>query len=167
MCDGSSSKSYITHAIHNGQTYSLPSAPKLARIQNAIMLVYPPYLYAHSLPLTITTHIPHQPIHALIHTPPIDRTTRHDTPIPILELAQPQRLAYLARALCAGLVLLICEYEQRGVAQLFFVEHSGEFFRGGGEAVDVCAVDDEDHGGGVGVVAAPVGADRGLAAEVL
>jgi hypothetical protein len=115
----------------------------------------------------IVIHIRHQPVHTLIHTPPIDRTTRHDAPIPILQLPQPQRLAYLACALCTRLILLVREYEQRGVAQLFFVEHGGEFFRGGGEAVDVCGVDDEDYGGGVGVVAAPVGADGGLAAEVL
>jgi hypothetical protein len=65
------------------------------------------------------------------------------------------------------LVLLVRKDEERGVAQFFFVEHGGEFFGRGGQPVDVGAVDDEDYGGGVGVVAAPVRADRGLAAEVL
>lgn len=35
------------------------------------------------------------------------------------------------------------------------------------QTVDVCAIDDEDYGGGVGVVATPVGSDASLAAEVL
>jgi hypothetical protein len=65
------------------------------------------------------------------------------------------------------LVLLIREDEQCGVAQFLFIQHGGEFFGGRGEPVDVGAVDDEDYGGGVGVVAAPVGADGRLAAEVL
>jgi hypothetical protein len=126
------------------------------------MQVYP------SLPrLILTIHIPDQPIHALIHTPSIHRTTRHNTPIPVLEVSEPQRLADLARALGARLVLLVGEDEQGGVAQFFFVKHGGEFFGCGGEAVDVGAVDDEDYGGRVGVVAAPVGANGGLATEVL
>lgn len=117
--------------------------------------------------LIITIHISHQPIHALIYTSSINRTTRHNTPIPILKLAQLQRLADLPRALCARLVLLVRKDQQRGVAQFFLVEHGGEFFGSGGEAVDVGAVDDEDYRGGVGIVAAPVRSDGGLAAEVL
>jgi hypothetical protein len=35
------------------------------------------------------------------------------------------------------------------------------------QSVDVGAVDYEDYGGGVGIVAAPVGTDGGLATEVL
>jgi hypothetical protein len=117
--------------------------------------------------LIVRTNIPHQPIHPLIHTPPIHRTTRNNTPIPILQISELQRLADLACALCAGLILLVRKYQQSGVAQFFFVEHGGEFFRGGGQALDVGAVDDEDYGSRVGVVAAPVWADGGLATEVL
>jgi hypothetical protein len=122
--------------------------------------------YANAF-LVLTIHIPHQPIHTLVHTPSVHCTTRHNTPIPIFELAQPQRLANLPRPLGARLILLVRKHKQRGVAQFFLVEHSCEFFRGGGEAVDVGAVDDEDYGGGVGVVAAPVRADGCLATEVL
>jgi hypothetical protein len=117
--------------------------------------------------LILTIHIPNQPVHALINTPSIHRTTRHNAPIPVFEVSEPQGLANLARALGARLILLVREDEQRGVAQFFLVEHGGELFGRGGEAVDVGAVDDEDYGRGVGVVAAPVGADGGLAAEVL
>lgn len=112
-------------------------------------------------------HRLHQPIHALRHAPPINRRASHDTPIAIPELAQPQRLGNIAGAPGAGLVLLIGEDQQGGVAELVFVQHGGEFGGGGGQAVDVRAVDDEDDGGRVGVVAAPVGADGGLPAEVL
>lgn len=117
--------------------------------------------------LTLLPNIPHQPIHTLLDTPSIHRTTSHNTPIPVFELPQLERLADLARALCARLILFVCEDEEGGVAELFFVEHGAQFFASGGEALDVCAVDYEDYGGGVGVVAAPVGADGGLAAEVL
>ena len=109
----------------------------------------------------------HQPIPPLAHAPPIDGATRHDAPIPIPQLAQPQRLADLARALRARLILLVREHQQRGVPQLVLAQHRGELVGGGREAVEVGGVDDEDDGGGVGVVAAPVGADGGLAAEVL
>ena len=126
------------------------------------ILISPP-----SPPLTLLPNIPHQPIHTLLDTPPIHRTTSHNTPIPIFELPQLERLADLARALGTRLILFVCEDEEGGVAQLFFVEHGAQFFAGGGQALDVCAVDYEDYGGGVGVVAAPVGADGGLAAEVL
>lgn len=34
------------------------------------------------------SYIAHEPIHALLHTPSVDRTTRDNAPIPILELAQ-------------------------------------------------------------------------------
>jgi hypothetical protein len=122
-------------------------------------------LCLHSvLPLADITN---KPIHTLLHTPSIDGTTRNDTPIPVLELPQLERLANLACTFRARLILLVGENEERGVAEFFFVEHGAEFFRGCGEALDVGRVDDEDYGGGVGVVAAPVGADRGLASEVL
>ena len=35
------------------------------------------------------------------------------------------------------------------------------------QSIDVGAVDYEDYGGGVGIVATPVGTDGGLTAEVL
>jgi hypothetical protein len=152
--------------------YSL--RPKIAAIHihtpNTPKAKRPPcgYIPSHLIVfLILTVYIPHQPIHALVDTPPIHRTTRDNTPISVLQVAELQRLANLTRALGARLVLLVREDEQRGVTQFFFVEHGSEFFGGGGQAVDVGAVDDEDYGGRVGVVAAPVGADGGLTAEVL
>jgi len=112
-------------------------------------------------------NITDQPIHTLLHALPIYSTTRHNTPIPIFELAQLERLAYLPCPFCAWLILLVREDEECGVAQLLFVEHCAQFFGRGGETLDVCGVDDEDYSGRVGIVAAPVGADRGLTAQVL
>lgn len=109
------------------------------------------------------SHVAHQPIHALLHTPSVDSTARDNAPIPIFELAEPQRLANLARALCAWLILFVREDEERSVAEFFFVEHGAEFFRSSREALNVGTVNDEYYGGRVGIVAAPVRADRGLA----
>ena len=112
-------------------------------------------------------NITNKPIHTLLHTPTIHRTTRNDTPIPIFQLSQLERFANLTRALCARLILLVGENKERGVAEFFFVEHGAEFFGRGGQALDVGRVDDEYYGGGVGVVTAPVRADGRLASEVL
>jgi hypothetical protein len=73
-------------------------------------------------------NITNQPIHTLLHTAPINRTTRNDTPIPIFELAQLERLANLTRALGPRLILLIRKHEERRVAQFLFVEHGAQLF---------------------------------------
>jgi hypothetical protein len=168
---------YIHHvALSTLQICAIYQSSIRTRRPNTVFILIqcPCYLYAQnalsclvSISLILPTHIRTQPIHALRDPRTIHRTTRHNTPIPIFQLAQPQRLADLTRPLGARLVLLVGKHEQRGVAQFFFVEHGAQFFRGGGEAVDVCAVDDEDYRSGVGVVATPVGADGGLATEVL
>jgi hypothetical protein len=102
-----------------------------------------------------------------LYTSSIYSTTRNDTPIPIFQLSQFERLADLACAFRARLILLVGKNQERSVAEFFFVEHGAEFFACGGQALDIGAVDDEYYSGGVGVIAAPVGADRGLASEVL
>ena len=109
----------------------------------------------------------HQPIHALTYPLAIDRRTSHDTPVAIPQLGQLQRLGDLARPLRAGLILFVREDEQGRLAQLVLVQHRRELVGRDFEPLDVGRVDDEDYGCGVGVVAAPVGADGGLAAKVL
>jgi hypothetical protein len=126
-----------------------------------------PHTRSSTVSILPIPNIAYQPIHTLLHTPPIHRTTRHNTPIPVFQLAQPQRLTDLTCALSTRLILFVREDEEGGVAEFFFVEHGAEFFGGGGQALDVCAVDDKYYGGCVGVVAPPVGTDRGLAAEIL
>nr|POF04226.1 hypothetical protein CFP56_21981 [Quercus suber] len=108
----------------------------------------------------------HQPIHAFVHSPAIDRAARHDAPIPVLQLAQLQCLADIPRALGAGLILFIRKDQQRSVAQLLLVEHGAQLAARGAQALDVGAVDDKDDGGRVAVVAAPVWPDARLPAEV-
>jgi hypothetical protein len=109
----------------------------------------------------------HQPVHALVHAPTVYRRAGDDAPISVLQLAQTQRLAYLSGTLRARLILLVREDQQRGIPELFLVQHRRQFFRGRGQTVDVGRVNDEDDGRRVGVVAAPVGADRRLPAEIL
>jgi hypothetical protein len=126
----------------------------------------PQHLFTSTSVLPIPD-ITDQPIHTLLHTSSIHSTTRNDTPIPIFQLPQFERLTDLACAFRARLILLVGKDEERSVAEFFFVEHGAEFFACGGQTFDIGAVDDEYYSGGVGVVAAPVRADRGLASEVL
>lgn len=108
----------------------------------------------------------HKPIHAFADTPPINSRASHNTPIPIFQLAQLQRLTNLSGALCTGLVLFVGENQQRGVAQLLLIQHCRQLIRSGVQALDVGGIDYEDDCGRVGVVAAPVGPDARLASEV-
>jgi len=108
----------------------------------------------------------HKPIHPLINPPPIDRTASHNTPIPILQLPQPQRLTDLPRALRARLILLIREDQQRRIPQLLLAQHRAQLLRRRPQPLDVRAVDDEHHRRRVAVVAAPVGPDGRLPTQV-
>jgi len=62
--------------------------------------------------------------------------------------------------------LLVGKDEELCVVELLLVEHGEELGLVDGEAVAVGRVDDVNDGLGVGVIAPPVGPDRGLAAEV-
>ena len=57
-----------------------------------------------------------QPIHPLIQALPINRGACDYTPIPIPELPQSQRLGYLPRPLCARLILLVREDQERRIS---------------------------------------------------
>ena len=78
-----------------------------------------------------------------------------------------QGLADLASALSAWLVLLVRKDQQCCISQLLFVQHGGQFFGSGGESIDIGGVYDEDYRGGIGIVAPPVRANRGLTSEIL
>lgn len=109
----------------------------------------------------------HQPVHALIHAAAIHRRARHDAPVAVAKLTEAQRFGNFARALSTRLVLLVGKDEQGSVLELLLVEHGSQLVGSRLEAVNVSRIDDEDDGGRIGVVAAPVRADGSLTTEIL
>lgn len=70
----------------------------------------------------------YKPIHTLAHASPINSTAAYNTPIPIFEFCQTQRLTDLSCALRARLVLLVREYQQTRIPQLLFTQHRCQLF---------------------------------------
>lgn len=107
-----------------------------------------------------------QPIHALVDAATVDGRARHDAPVPVSQLAEPQRLRYVARTLGSRLVLLVGEDEQRRVLELLLVQHCGQLLGCCLQPLDIRRVHHEDHRRRVRVVAPPVRPDAGLPAQV-
>jgi len=109
-------RSNITDVAYKSIYAAVPMLHPWDRFPNSAMLVYnrtiPPRYHtpANATLRRFRLYSLHQPIHAFIHACPGNCRTRHNAPVPILQLAQPQRLGYLSRSLCAWLILLVRKY---------------------------------------------------------
>ena len=107
-----------------------------------------------------------QPVETLVQ--PLTRrcNTRLDARRVLGHVCQLESLAELVGRQRVRLVLFVGVHEQLGLRELVGLKDQVQSLFGLVNAGHVGSIDDKDDGGGVGVVAAPVGADRGLAAEI-
>mmetsp|Transcript_6983 Transcript_6983/g.17841 ORF Transcript_6983/g.17841 Transcript_6983/m.17841 type:complete len:283 (-) Transcript_6983:199-1047(-) len=107
-----------------------------------------------------------QPLHAFPQPLALDGAGLEDGPLPVLDLRQPQPLRDLQVTQRPGQVLLVGVHQDERVLELLLLQDGVELAAAGADPVHVAAVHHVDDGLRVGVVAAPVGADGRLPAQV-
>lgn len=107
-----------------------------------------------------------QPVHSLLDARALHCTARHDAPVPVPELAQPERLRDVGSTLCTRLILLVRKHQKGGIFQLILVQHGRKLVRCCLQALDIGRVDDEDDRRRIRIVASPVWPDARLSAQI-
>jgi len=114
--------------------------------------------------LVCQTH--RQPVHPLLDARTLHRTARHDAPVPVPELAEPEGLRDVGSPLRPRLVLLVRKHQESRILELVLVQHGRQLVRRRLQTLDIRRVDDKDNRRGVGIVASPIRPDARLPAQV-